>query len=345
MYAARLGVGAIVRARQTCEFARSFRTAHLFQHMVFLGLQILHGAAVGSLYGLFALALGLLTRRNVPPNPALAAIATLAALTVYRLADRYDMPLLLTLPVGMALGGGLAVLVEVLTVAPLGRPGVLRHTPFAALVTALAAWVALDAVASLAAGPDGVLFPPESYPATVFGTDDTVVRLLDGLIGGLAVAAVLAVRRVLATTLYGTALRAIRYDAQAAAIGGVSPRRKLLLAALGAGALAGLAGILAALAASQAGTPVTVTLGQSGLWKALAVLVLSGCALHETALHPGRLLLLGALLGAVEAVCGAVLPQWMPLTPWQGAAAAALLALAVARPQGLLVWPRAKGAA
>jgi len=313
--------------------------------MVSLVLQIFHGAAIGSVYGLLALALGLLTRRNVPPNPALGAIATLAALIVYRLADRYDLPLLLTLPVGMAVGGGIAVLVEMLTVAPLGRPGVLRHTPFAAMVTALAAWVALDAVASLAAGPNGVLFAPENYPATVFGNDDSVVRLLDGMMVLLTVGCGMLVRRVLAATLYGTALRAIRFDAQAAAIGGVSPRRMLLLAALGAGALAGLAGILAALAASQAGVPVTVELGQSLLWKALAVLVLAGCALHETALRPGRLLLLGAALGGVEAVCGAVLPQWMPITPWQGAAAAVLLVLAVARPQGLLAWRRPAGAA
>ena len=313
--------------------------------MLFLVLQLFHGAAIGSLYGLLGLALGLLTRRNVVPNPSLGAIATLAGLTAYWFSDRYNTPLPLSLLFGMVVAGMLTVAVEVATVATLGRPGVLRQTPFAPVIAAMAAWVALDAVASLAAGPNGILFAADGYPATVFGADDNVIRLLDLLIVALSVAAGAVVRRILANTLFGTALRAIRFDAHSAAIGGVNPRRLLLVAALGAGALAGLAGICAALAASQAGTPVTVELGQSLLWKAVAALALAGSASHHAPLRPGAIMLTGVALGMVEAICGTFLPQWMPITPWQGAAGAVLLLVVLARPDGLIVRRRKAGTA
>lgn len=345
MYSLQPGRQAIVRHRQTCELEGPFHVALSFHRMLFLVLQLFHGAAIGSLYGLLGLALGLLTRRNVVPNLSLGAIATLAGLTAYWFSDRYNMPLVLSLLFGMIVAAMLTALVEVSTVATLGRPGVLRQTPFAPVIAAMAAWVALDAVASLAAGPNGILFAPDGYPATVFGADDSVLRLMDLLLLILSVAAATIVRRILVGTLFGTALRAIRFDAHAAAIGGVNPRRVLLLAALGAGALAGLVGICAAVAASQAGTPVTVELGQSLLWKAVAALVLAGCASHGAALRPGTIMLTGVALGMVEAVCGVFLPQWMPITPWQGAAGTMLLLAVLACPNGLVARRRKAGTA
>ncbi len=307
--------------------------------MVIIILQFTHGAAAGSLYGLLGIAVALMVRGNVAPNPALGAVATLSALTAYWFADRLDLPFPALVLLGMLAGGALAAIVELATVVPLGRPGVLRQTPFAPMLAAIAAWIGLDALAGVATGPAGVSFPAGSMPATVFGSDDNILSLIDLFCLFVGFAGAGLIHWMLVGSRFGNALSAIRYDALAAALGGVNPRRMLLLASALAGVLAGAVGVCAAAASSLAGGSVGVELGQGLIWKAIATVVLSGgLATRNVAASrvlSGHIMAIGLLLGIVENGCALTLPQHMPLTPWQGDAAAALLLLIVLRPSGL----------
>ena len=66
--------------------------------MVFILLQLVHGAAVGALYGLLGISVGLLMRGNVPANPALGGVATLAGLLAASAANQFSLPFLTVRP-------------------------------------------------------------------------------------------------------------------------------------------------------------------------------------------------------------------------------------------------------
>ena len=304
--------------------------------MAFLLLQLLHGAAAGALYGLLGIAVGLLMRGNVPANPALGGVATLAGLLAASAANQFSLPFLLLLPWGMLIGGLLAAAIELTCIATLGRPGVLRHMPFAPGITVIAAWVGAEAAASLVAGPAGIRMPADSFPSLVFGSGELIVRLIDLLVLLVAIPGAIGIGMLLRRTPFGLALSAIRFDAVAAAIGGVNPRRVLLLASVLAGGIAGAAGVAAACMAAIASAPATATLGQSLVWNGIAALVLSTHSARVSRMQPIPILAVGLLLGILGALIDIYVPRWMPLVPWQGAAAAMLLAVLLLRPFGLL---------
>ena len=289
--------------------------------MLFSLTRAFDGLAGGALYGLVGIAFMLSARFGTGWNAAIASYASWAALAAIFFAINPGLPFLLTLPLGIAASVALAIAVEAALLP-------LRRGPEARMVVVLgtvAAWLALDALGTLMVGARGVIFPPETYPVMVFG-DDTIMLRLITLFDLLALAGVAAaVHHVLTATQLGTAMRAHGFDPLAAALGGVHPLRTILVVAAIAGAIAGLAGVLAA----ASGGDVTVALGVGLLWKGVAAALLGGGRVR-------RIAVAGLAIGMAEILGADIWPQFWPLIPWQGAGGVALLAILLLRPRGLL---------
>lgn len=279
------------------------------------------GLAAGALYGVAGAAFLLSARFGTGWNAAIAGYASWAAVVAIFVARQTDLPFLFTLLAGMTAGATIALAVEA-ALLPLRRAAEARMF---VVVAGIAAWIALDGLATAAVGTAGISFPPETYPTSAFGDDAAMLRMIAVLdIAALALVTFI-VHRGLTATPIGLALRAHGFDPLAAALGGVHPLRIILLVAVCSGALAGLAGVLAA----GAGGAVTAAVGVGLLGKGAAAALLGGGRIRRVALA-------GLAIGLGEATFSDTWPQFWPLIPWQGAAATLLLAVVVVRPRGLL---------
>ena len=288
--------------------------------MVFTLTRVFDGLAGGALYGLVGLAFMLTARYGTGWNVAIASYAGWAAAAAIFLANRLDMPFLLTLPLGALTGAMVAIGVEA-AILPLRRG---PDAPMVTVLAGVAAWLALGALGDTMIGPGGVAFPPDSFPSTVFGSDTTMLRLLAVIDLAALAAATFALHYVLTDTLFGSAMRAHGFDPLAAALGGVHPLRMILKVAAIAGTLAGAAGVLAA----ASGASVTIAAGVGLLWKGVAATLLGGGRVR-------RIAIAGLLVGLGEVAGSDIWPQFWPLIPWQGAGAMLLLAIVLLRPRGL----------
>lgn len=289
--------------------------------MIFTLTRASDGLAGGALYGLVGIGFMLSARFGSGWNAAIGSYASWAAFSAIFLATRLDLPFLLTLPLGMGCAALLAIIVEALLL-PLRRGPDARTI---ALFGTVSAWFALDALAGLLVGTKGIAFPPETYPAMVFGEESAMLRLT-AILNLLALAAVtLGLHRFLQRHPLGWAMRAHGFDPLAAALGGVHPLRIILLVAAMVGAIAGLAGVLAAASASA----VTVAVGNGLLWKGIAACALGGGRVR-------RIALAGLAIGLLEVIGADIWPQSFPLIPWHGAGGLALLAIVLLRPRGLV---------
>ena len=288
--------------------------------MVFTLTRVFDGLAGGALYGLVGLAVMVTVRYGTGWNVAIASYAGLAAAAAIFLANRLDLPFLLTLPLG-ALAGAMAAIAIEAAILPLRRG---PEAPMVIVLASVAAWLALGSLGDTLIGTSGVAFSQDSVPSTVYGSDTTMLRLLAVIDLAALAAATFALHYILTKTLYGTAMRAHGFDPLAAALGGVHPLRMMLKVAAIAGAIAGAAGVLAA----ASGAPVTMAVGVGLLWKGVAAALLGGGRVR-------RIALAGLLVGLAEVAGSDIWPQFWPLIPWQGAGAVLLLAIVLLRPRGL----------
>ncbi|MBC7637532.1 MAG: hypothetical protein H7251_18255, partial [Acetobacteraceae bacterium] len=219
------------------------------------------GLAGGALYGLVGLAVMLTVRYGTGWNVAIASYAGLAAAAAIFLANRLDLPFLLTLPLG-ALAGAMAAIAIEAAILPLRRG---PEAPMVIVLASVAAWLALGSLGDTMIGTSGVAFSQDSVPSTVYGSDTTMLRLLAVIDLAALAAATFALHYILTKTLYGTAMRAHGFDPLAAALGGVHPLRMMLKVAAIAGAIAGAAGVLA----GRSGAPVTMAVGVGLLWESV----------------------------------------------------------------------------
>jgi len=227
--------------------------------MVFTVTRAFDALAGGALYGLVGTAFVLSARFGTGWNAAIASYASWAAIVAIFIARSSGLPFLLTLPLGMAAGAALAVMTEA-AILPLRRVADARMV---VVLAGVAAWIALDALGAIATGTRGIAFPNDTYPASVIGSDDLLLRVIAVLDIASLAAVTFAVHHGLVATPLGLALRAHGFDPLAAALGGVHPLRIILMVAAGSGAIAGLAGVLAA----GSGATVTVALGVGLFWK------------------------------------------------------------------------------
>lgn len=247
------------------------------------------GALVGIGYGLLGAGLVLTFRASRVINLAHGQIGAFAAVILAVAVLRWDAPYWAAFPGALAVGAGLAAVVEIVVVRRLRRaPAVM--TLIATL--GIAQVLLLVTVAIAASLPPGELFPPPpGLPDTRLGAllvapNHLALLILAPMLAG---ATAITLRR----TMLGLAIRAGTSNPEGARALGI-PARRLTAAVWG---LAGAFAAFTAILVLPAGGPIaTEALGPSLLLRALAAAVLA-----RLASAPGALFA-GVGIGVVESV-------------------------------------------
>lgn len=230
--------------------------------------------------------------------------------------------MLLLIVVGMAVSGGLNVVIERFAYRPL------RRAPrLAPLIAAIGVSFILENVAELWRGPGQTAFPA-LFPSTTLidlGNGAFDVEYRDIFIVLLAVALMVSLNRFIQTTKLGKAMRATAQDPEAAALMGVNINRTISITFLIGGALAGAGAVVFAL--SSGGYVWFFTGFQLGLY-AFTAAVLGGVG------NVNGAVLGGFGIGLIEGLSITYVPQG---SGWSTAIIFGILVLVlVFRPSGLL---------
>jgi branched-chain amino acid transport system permease protein len=296
-----------------------------------IGQQLLDGVFIGSIYALFALGYTLVFGVLDIVNLAHSAVFMLGAVFAYSLVALHGVPFGLAAPVGVVAAALLGAVIEFAALRPLRRRGA---PPIAPLVSTIG--LALIAVALIEQargtgplswlwrdGANSVSFPAGTVPQTTYHLAGLILPLPKVMTLLVSVGLMFALAYIVRRTQSGRAMRAVAENPGAAALLGVDVNRVILVTVMGASALAGLAGILFAVAISD----VSPYIGRDEVeLRGLAVIVLGGMGSI-----PGTILG-GYALGLIEALALLAFGSNARV----GIAFAALFLMLVLRPQGLL---------
>ncbi|MGX1703157.1 branched-chain amino acid ABC transporter permease [Microbacterium sp. NPDC055357] len=231
--------------------------------------QLMNGLALGSIYAIFAIGFSLILARMGILNVAHGTFATWGALSSYWLVAEVGVNFWVALLVGVLFAGALGVASDVLAFEPLRKR---RAGTFAPIIASIGIWIVLLAVAEAFAGPSATSYPAGSVQTEAFRIGGFVI-LPAQLYSVIALVIVVTGVHVLLTrTRFGAAVRAVSADTPSATIVGVNSRNTLIAVAFLAGAIAGLAGVLAALSDNN----VSFSLGEALLLKGFAAVVVGG---------------------------------------------------------------------
>lgn len=215
----------------------------------------------------------------------------------------------------------LSIALEVTLWKPMRRKGAGLFTLF---VTSIGLALVLRHLLFLFASAE-----PRVYDVDVFQVYDfRGVRLSRTQIVAIAIslAALVVVAFVLVRTAVGKSMRAVSDDSELAAIAGVNVDRVIRVTWILAGALAGLAGVLAGLLQATFDPNVGFVL----LLPVFAAVVLGGIGSAYGALAGGLALGVVQELSTWEALAGGLSPVWKPVVAF-----VVLIAVLLVRPQGL----------
>lgn len=231
--------------------------------------QLMNGIALGSIYAIFAVGFSLILARMGILNVAHGTFATWGALSSYWLVAEVGVNFWVALLIGVLFAGLLGVASDVLAFEPLRKR---KAGTFAPIIASIGIWIVLLAVAEAFAGPSATSYPAGSVATEAFRIGGFVIlpAQLYSVIALIIV--VTGVHLLLARTRFGAAVRAVSSDTRSATIVGVNARSTLIVVAFLAGAIAGLAGVLAALADNN----VSFNLGEALLLKGFAAVVVGG---------------------------------------------------------------------
>jgi branched-chain amino acid transport system permease protein len=287
--------------------------------MAFFIAQAIDGCALGALYALFGIGLGLVFSTMGILNAAQGCYATFGAIAALFAADDFAMPFPVAVAVGMGFAAFVAVLVDLVGFAPLRRRG---GGPAGALITSVAVWIILDGLAGFATGQQSLTFPAGTAPSAVLHIGSAELPLLQ-IVTLLALVLVTFGVHVLVTrTRFGAAMRAVGHSPAAAAIAGVNARRIAVWTALLAGGISGLAGVLAGIATSN----ISFTLGQGLMLRGFAAVAIGGPA------DVRGIAIAGLALGVFEGFAAPYVSGGLR----DGLVLALLLGFLVLRPRGVL---------
>jgi len=223
-----------------------------------LGQQVVNGITLGSTYALIALGLtlvlGVFNKLNIAHGDVFmfGAFGGLAAAA-------YGAPLFVAILVGLAVAAVTNVLVERFCFYPL------RNAHFLApMLSTIAFGILLQNVATQIWGSD-----PSRYPrvedVAQFQFGGVLLSSVHVVILIVSVAVMLVVDFVVHRTRMGRALRSTALDPEVAGLLGVDTKKVVVLTFLVAGALAGIAGVLTAVAYSQITPHIGIRLGLVGM--------------------------------------------------------------------------------
>jgi branched-chain amino acid transport system permease protein len=283
----------------------------------------LHILSLAGIYGLFACGLTLVFGVMEVLNLAHATVFAFAAVFAMFLVGDAGLPVWLSCLTAILASTFLAVVVDRLAFRPLryrGRTAWGRH--FGPLLTSLGASTILLGLQRGWFGIDPRHFPPgiaEIQPWLVAGVRVNLVGITTFLVfvGVIAVLTLLLNR-----TRWGAEVRAVAERSETAALFGIDAERRFMETMALAGLMAGMAGVAWSFAFNIASPETGALLDVKGF----ALIILGGLGSV-----PGSLL--GALAIASIEVLGGL---WLPSGMQTLIVFAALIALLILRPQGLL---------
>lgn len=281
--------------------------------------QLVNGVFLGSIYALFAMGYTLVFGVLDLLNLAHQAVFMLGAFIGLMLFLDVGLPLWAAVAGAIAAGALLGVVIERVAFAPLrNRP----DAHFAGLISSIALAIIMVAVALGIFGPDTQRFPAGSFPGARYTVGGVTISLLQVIILVIAVAMMLGLNWLVASTRLGRAMRAIAENPKAARVLGVNVERVTLITFMLSSALGSAAGILFALAFNS----IRVEMGLAIELKGLAVIIVGGMGS-----------LPGAMLGGLALGLAEVFSVAKIGSGWRDVVAFGLLfAILLLRPQGLL---------
>ncbi|OLF14521.1 hypothetical protein BLA60_02495 [Actinophytocola xinjiangensis] len=205
--------------------------------------RVIDGATNGVLYGMVALALVLVFKATGVINFAQGAMAMFGTFLAFTAVDKWAVPLVVAILIGMVLSAGAAAGIERVLIRPFDPS---NHLPI--IIVTLALYLALNALAALLWG-----FDPRGFP-TLFptGSDDYLsiggARLYYTKLGTalVAVAVVVALHLTLSRSRLGLAFRCVASNVESSRLLGVHIGRTVQSSWAIAAAVGTLAGCLAA---------------------------------------------------------------------------------------------------
>ncbi len=198
------------------------------------------GLAAGSIYALLALALVVIYKASNVLNFAQGEMAMLSAFVAFSLLSRWEVPLLVLVPLMLLFGGALGLAVEWTLIRPLGRPDVLP-----VVVITVGVNLVLHNGAGWLWGVDYKDFP-QFLPIRPVVLPGFVVSQQHLLVMAISLSLALVLGAFFKATRFGMAMRAASQDPEAARLVGVSPALALVVSWGIGGALGGLSAVLVA---------------------------------------------------------------------------------------------------
>ncbi|WP_395693520.1 branched-chain amino acid ABC transporter permease [Nocardioides sp.] len=266
--------------------------------------QALAGSAVdGLLYGVLAAGLGLIFAVTGRLHFAMAASFVLAVFVAADAVER-GAPFGVAAALGLLVGTGLGLLVEVVVYAP-----IVRRAPDVALLSVFVAGIGVVTVCENAVRlvwpvVESRQLDPGIVPERIVLWGDVGVTNLDVVVGGLAVALLIGLQILLSHTPFGQQVHATRGNPLLATLVGISELRiRLCVFAIGS-FLVAVVGIATAIRST-----VTPSGGIEPTFMAIVVLFLAG-----TGSSPARFAVAGLAVAAAEALCAVyVSSAWSPI--------------------------------
>jgi branched-chain amino acid transport system permease protein len=284
-----------------------------------VGQQIINGLFLGSIYALFALGYTLVFGVLDILNLAHAAVFMLASFVALALVGSAELPILVALPLAVAFGGVLGLVLERVAFRPLrGR----ADSNISGLISSLAMATVFEAVALEIWGPNISRFPFGTVPEKQIQILGGVVSRLQLTIMAVALFLFLVLTWLVNATRLGREIRAVAESPRAARILGVNVDRVIAASFFISSALGGAAGVLFGLAFNS----ISPDMGRSVELKGLAVIILGGMGSMTGAVIAG--FALGLCEVFVVAHFGA---SWRDAVSFAG-----LFLVLVLRPRGLL---------
>lgn len=231
--------------------------------------QILNGLGVGSTYAVFAMGFSLVYATLDVLNLAHGTYATWGALSAYWAVVLLGLPLFLAAPIGIIVGGLIAVLVDYIGFRPFRKVGSSKLGP---VITSIAFMIILDNLALIATEARWRSFPAGTFPHQVFRLGGVVVPLIFVVNISIAVIIGLLLFLLIQKSKVGASMRAVGWNPALTAIGGINPHSVIVLTSFLGGSVAALAGILNGLSTNN----ISFHLGEGLFFKGFAAVVLGG---------------------------------------------------------------------
>ena len=235
---------------------------------------IVNGVSLGAIYALFALGLSISWAGLNILNLAHGTVFMVGALATWLLSENLPgVSFALVLPIAMVVCGLIGVAMEFLIFRQIRRRGADENQRTLTTVIATVAMSSLlIAIAQQVTGGQPRSLSPDLFEVTAYTVFGVLIMNIQIIIIVIAAVLSFAVAWFIKRGRQGQALRALSVDRDMAKMVGVSVDRLSLITMFGAGAMAGLAGVLLAVQVNA----IEAHMGEALLFKAFAIIIIAG---------------------------------------------------------------------